>query len=285
MENASANNIFFKCLLNDKVKIEPIHLGKGVRDHVARKLKTSIEGMCSKHGYVKQGSIEIHKMLPGNVDLIGLNGYITFDVYFFADVCNPLIGNIVRATVVNVNKFGILADSTGILEIIVPKNSVNIVHDAHVDIEKINIGDVVNVEIVGKKYELYDKKISIVGRIVLDWGEGTVSSKSKGKKQTVPEQERAGDDEDDINDDIMQGGVGVLEDVVDGTDDELTSDVSEDEESEEEEGSSSDEDEENFFESEEEEGDNDSEAKTDDDNDQDDADDFYPSDNPDNEDD
>jgi hypothetical protein len=70
------------------------------------------------------------------------------------------------------NRFGILAEvriaedhySTSVLEIIIAKNSVSIVSD--IDLDKIKIGDEVNIEVVGKKFNLGDKKISVIGKIV-----------------------------------------------------------------------------------------------------------------------
>ena len=70
------------------------------------------------------------------------------------------------------NKFGILAE-TGIiynnkvmpiLEIIVAKQTVDM--NSLINLDTLNIGDIVTVEILGKKYELTDTKISIVGRII-----------------------------------------------------------------------------------------------------------------------
>lgn len=158
------DNIYYRSLLNDKIKIEPKYLSKEFRQYVLSRLKDMLEGKCSKHGYIKTNSIELYKVAPGSIEMVGLNGNINYEVHFYAEVCNPLIGNVVRATVTNMNKFGILAEVGNILEIIIPKNSVNIVHD--MDPESIVIGHQVIVEVVAKKYELNDTRISIVGRLV-----------------------------------------------------------------------------------------------------------------------
>lgn len=191
------DNIFYRVLLSDKVKIEPRYLSKDYRAFVSNKLKESSEGICTKHGYIKEGSIELYKVAPGNIELIGLNGSIVYDVYYYADICNPLIGNVIKATVTNVNKFGILAEVANILEIIIAKNSVNITHDNGVDLESIQIGNQVMVEVIGKKFELNDKKISIVGKITN--GSGSSVSKKKTLKEDLV---KTGVDEDDDAEDI-----------------------------------------------------------------------------------
>ena len=104
----------------------------------------------------------------GYVQTFSLNGDIIFNVSYYADVCNPAIGSIIEAKVVNMNKFGILAELSVkkdvILEIIVAKSMVNILNE--IPIDNYSINDIITIEILGKKYELGDKKISIVGRTV-----------------------------------------------------------------------------------------------------------------------
>jgi DNA-directed RNA polymerase subunit E'/Rpb7 len=173
--------------LCEKIKLEPAFISSGYKDEVLKRLKVKVEGICTKHGYIKPDSIELHKICSGRVELIGLNGNTLFDVYFFADVCNPLLGSVIKCRVSNINKFGILAEAGNIIEAIIAKNSVSIHSD--VDLEKIRIGDEVMVEVVGKKYELNDKKISLIARIVKNKDE-LKSFSSSYKKNTY-------DDEDD----------------------------------------------------------------------------------------
>jgi DNA-directed RNA polymerase subunit E'/Rpb7 len=161
-----ADNIFMRMLLTDKIKLEPAFLSKRYKDEVLRRLKLKLEGICSRHGFIKPNSIEIYKVCMGKVELVSLNGNVLFDVSFYADICNPLIGSVIKSKVMNVNKFGILAEAEGVVEIIIAKNSVGI--QSEVDLNKIRIGDEVLVEVVGKKFELNDKKIALIGRVVKD---------------------------------------------------------------------------------------------------------------------
>lgn len=192
------DSIFFRVLLNDRIKLEPKFLGKQFTEVITKKLKASVEGVCTKHGFIKDGSVEIYKIAPGSVELVSLNGYILYDVFYYADVCNPLVGSVIKVQVSNVNKFGILAEVYPILEVIIAKNSVNIVSDSSVNLDNIKPGDMLNVEIVGKKYELNDKKISIVGRVVAGATKpGVTSKQGKSIIQKVDEEEL----EEDVIDD------------------------------------------------------------------------------------
>lgn len=68
---------------------------------------------------------------------------------------------------------GILAESyiefekqlTPILDIIVPIKSAGII--SQVNLDQIQIGEVIHIEVMGKKYQMRDRKISIIGRVVV----------------------------------------------------------------------------------------------------------------------
>lgn len=219
-------SIFMRVLLKEKVKLEPAFLGKNFRDEVSRRLQLKVEGVCTKHGFIKVGSVEIDKICAGQVELIGLNGNVIFNVSFYADICNPLIGSIIPCKVLNINKFGILAESQGVVEAIIAKNSVSIMSE--VDLGKTRIGDDVLVEVVGKKFELNDKKISLIGRIVRDDKQPHVEI-----NQVFEDEE---DDDDPDPDPIQEGGA----DEEDEDDDEEDDDVGKEEEEEEKEAGSVD---------------------------------------------
>jgi DNA-directed RNA polymerase subunit E'/Rpb7 len=208
------SKVFTRVLVNDYIKLHPKKTNKNTPAIILEKLKEKVEGKCTKHGYIKVDSVEIYKITPGRVELAGLNGFTQYLVYFYAEICNPLVGSLIKCNVVNSNKFGILAEAgfysnsrfVNVLEIIIAKNSVNIVSD--VDLEKINIGDEIIVEVLGKKFELEKNTLSIVGRVVKD-----ADSSSKKKKKAAAEVQAITDDADaDVDVDA--------EEVLPGADDE-----------------------------------------------------------------
>lgn len=213
------DNIFIRVQLCEKVKLEPAFISKSYKEEVLKRLKAKVEGICTKHGYIRPDSIEIYKICTGRVELIGLNGNTIFDVYFFADVCNPLLGSIVRCQVSNINKFGILAEAGNIIEAIIAKNSVSIQSD--VDLERVRIGDEVFVEVLGKKYELNDKKISLIARIVRSPDVARASASSSSKKQVYAEED---EEEQEQEARLMEGGADNSDDDEDRSSDDEASD-------------------------------------------------------------
>jgi DNA-directed RNA polymerase subunit E'/Rpb7 len=161
---------FIYAEFTDIVKIHPKFIGNNIKKHILQILKESKEGLCSNHGYIKQNSIELIDIGHFVVEVATFHGYMNSAVRYKALVCNPIQGNVVNARVVNLNNFGILCASfiendIPILEIIIPKHSMSI--QSEIDLHKdVKINDNVRVKIIGKKYQLFNNKISIIGAIV-----------------------------------------------------------------------------------------------------------------------
>ena len=166
--------VFNRVLCKESIKLEPRCLDRGFKDKIFTRLRKRVEGVCSKHGYIKHNTVEIYKISPGTVELVTLSGNVLYDVYFYADICNPLVGNVMNAVVSNVNRFGILANAgyihngkmVSVLDIIIAKTSVKIKSD--VDLNSVKVGDELKIEILGKKLELGESKISTIGRVIKD---------------------------------------------------------------------------------------------------------------------
>lgn len=169
------NNSFVPSLLTEKVKLSPKYMNKSFSQKLLTHLIEKNEGKCSKHGYIKKNSISITKISTGYIEAHSLHGFLNYHVQFKALVCNPTNGSIIKCKVINSNNFGVLCSSgiidenneyKAIMDIIVPKNSLNIRSDSNIDFNKIVPNQLLDVEIVGKKFEINDQKISAVGKIV-----------------------------------------------------------------------------------------------------------------------
>ena len=107
------NNILYK-----KVIISPKYLNKKINTYIHNKLKNELEGKCIKEGFVVEDSINIIRRSVGKTYGCDFSGNITYDVVYGAKICNPFANDIVKCTIVNINKLGILAEN-GPLSIIV----------------------------------------------------------------------------------------------------------------------------------------------------------------------
>lgn len=135
-----------------------------------RKLKKTYEGVCTRFGFIKPGSLEILKRSMGICVKQHFNGHFRYEVICHAEVCNPAIQSTIPAIVKHKNALGIHAESTvevdgkdlTVLDILVPKRTAGILSEINLD--SMQQGDQIYVQILTKKYQLYDKCIEVIGR-------------------------------------------------------------------------------------------------------------------------
>jgi DNA-directed RNA polymerase subunit E'/Rpb7 len=160
--------LFIPIKFRTNVILQPNELSKSFEETILKKLKNNLENVCSKHGFIKNDSIKIIRRSIGSIKQQDFTVNIIFTIECIAEICNPAQGSIIKCKVKAKNLLGILAEgfynNMPILEIIVPKMSAGI--QSEVDIDKINIGDEIKIEVCGKKFQLFDKHISIIGKAI-----------------------------------------------------------------------------------------------------------------------
>jgi len=168
--STSSSNIFIPIKFNTSIQLNSKELNKNFEETINVKLKKNLENVCSKYGFIKKDSIKIIKRSIGYFKEQHFNGDVAFNLQCIAEICNPSQDSIIKCRVKAKNSLGLLAegiyDNTAILEVIVPKISSGIKSD--IDIDSIEIGEEINIQVCGKKFMLYDKHISIIGRAIKD---------------------------------------------------------------------------------------------------------------------
>jgi len=191
--------LFIPIKFRTTVILTPSEINKDFENTILNKLKLNFENVCSKYGYIKKNTIKIIKRSVGQLKKEHFNANIYFDVICIAEICNPAQGSIIKCKVKAKNSLGLLAegyyDNIPILQIIVPKISAGI--QSEINIDTININDEIKIEVCGKKYQLFDKYISIIGR--------AIKNKSEYIKNAIVDDEHIDDDKENItNDDIIE---------------------------------------------------------------------------------
>ena len=98
------------------------------------------------------------------------NGNCNYKVAYSVEVCNPMEGMIIKCIVKNINKMGLFAEMADMEPSPV---SVILAKQHHMDESKdafdaVKINDVINVEVVGKKFNYNDTVISCIGKLSHD---------------------------------------------------------------------------------------------------------------------
>tara|TARA_B000000475_G_scaffold42080_2_gene31469 strand:- start:484 stop:1239 length:756 start_codon:yes stop_codon:yes gene_type:complete len=227
------NELFTPIKFTTNIYLKPHELNMDYDTIFLKKIKKNLEGLCSKHGYIKKGSIKIIKKSIGKIIKDHFNGNVLYNIQCIGEICNPINGLISKCIVKNKNSMGLLAegyyDNDAILDIIVPKITATIKSELNLD--EINIGDEIFIEICGVKLLLYDTKISIIGKVI----------KPKSNNINIIENNNIIDNEEEDDDEIP-----VIEDILlqttDDIDDEEEIEEDEDEEDEDDDNDDDDDD-------------------------------------------
>jgi len=156
-------SVYSRCLLTRKVALPITAIGKNLNETIEESIKATYEGKCVVEGYIKT---ESSKIITYSSGIIERGNIIVFDVSFECDICFPVEGMLIQCKVKNITKAGIRAESaTEVPSPIV----VFIAKDHHYNqpyFNDIKEGEVITIRVIGQRFELNDKYISIIGELI-----------------------------------------------------------------------------------------------------------------------
>jgi len=177
-------SIYSRCLLTRKIVLPINVIGKNLDDVIENYIQNNFEGKCVVEGYVKPNSSKIIRYSSG---VIERGNKIVFEVVFECDICLPVEGMLMNCVVKNVVKAGVRAEIAN--EVPTPV-IVFIAKDHHYNMQQFNdiqVGDIINVRVIGQRFELNDKYVSVIGELVKEKPEYTAKPKQTAKPRLVIE--------------------------------------------------------------------------------------------------
>jgi DNA-directed RNA polymerase subunit E'/Rpb7 len=166
----SASNCYSECLTSKKVTIPFVEVGshaaKGTITQMIRNyISTQVENKCTVEGFVHPNTCKILSHSSGLLQ--GPN--VVFDVAYSCSVFLPCEGAILVCRVKSVTSAGILAGINGTS--VVNPVIVYILREHHAsDSDKyfnsIRSDAVVRVKVIGHRFELNDKHVSVIGELI-----------------------------------------------------------------------------------------------------------------------
>ena len=157
----SRTNIYMVSVLNESITIPANKITSNLDNIILKQLKQAVGNKCGSNGYIEMDSIIILKRTIGKLNTSHLNGSISYDISYKANVCNPIEGSEVNCEVVNKNKMGLLATIHPLSIVLARQHHLN-----NKRFEDIDIGDTIIVKIIGKRFELYDDQITTIGELI-----------------------------------------------------------------------------------------------------------------------
>ena len=155
--------VYSRCLLTRKIVLPITTIGKNLTENIEENIKVYFEGKCVVEGFIKPNSSKIITYSSGTIER-GNN--VMFEVVFECDICFPVEGMIISCIAKNITKAGIRAESANDMPSPVIAFIAKDHHYTNQHFNEIQEGDKINVRVIGQRFELNDKYISIIGELI-----------------------------------------------------------------------------------------------------------------------
>jgi DNA-directed RNA polymerase subunit E'/Rpb7 len=178
--------IYSRCLITRKIVLHITTIGKNLKENIEENIKTNFEGKCVVEGYIKHNSSKIVSYSSG---IIERGNTVLFEVVFECDICFPVEGSLISCLAKNITKAGIRAESSSDVPspivVFIAKDH----HYSSAYFSEIKEGDKITIRVIGQRFELNDKYISIIGELVKEKDSSYQKHKQTAKPRLVIEEE------------------------------------------------------------------------------------------------
>jgi len=152
---------YSKALLSRRMPVSIVNVGGDLILTLERAIALSIEGKCIAEGFVKPDTTKVIAHSSGTIN----GGVVLFDVSIECEVCYPVHGMKVFCVAKNITKAGIRAESgesPNPMVIFIARDH----HNTMPYFSKVVEGDKLDVKVIGQRFELNDKYISIIAELI-----------------------------------------------------------------------------------------------------------------------
>jgi DNA-directed RNA polymerase subunit E'/Rpb7 len=155
--------LYTKSLITRSVKLDINFIGKNIITTLLQKIKDEYEGKCVVEGYIQPGSCVIKGYSSGLLK----SNYVIYEVIFECLSCFPVQGMLIECVAINITKAGIRAEINTDKK---PSPAVVFItrdHNYNIDeFSKIKEGDIFMARVIGQRFELNDKFVSIIAKLI-----------------------------------------------------------------------------------------------------------------------
>ena len=170
--------IYSRGLITRNIVLPITTIGKNIAETIENNIKANFESKCIVEGFIKPNSTRLITYSSGLI-VRGCN--ISFEVVFECEICFPVEGMLISCLAKNITKAGIKAESdTDVPSPVI----VFIARDHHFNVDffsDIKEGDKITVKVIGQRFELNDKFISVIGELVKPKREFVLKPKEEKK--------------------------------------------------------------------------------------------------------
>jgi len=157
------SSIYSRSIISRTITLPITVIGKNLNQVIEEYISFNYEGKCVVEGFIKPNST---KLITYSSGTIKRGNHVSFDVVFETQLCFPVEGTINSCLAKTNTKAGITAESvdekpTPIIVFIARDH-----HYSSSYFNEIKEGDKINIKVIGQRFELNDKYISIIGELI-----------------------------------------------------------------------------------------------------------------------
>lgn len=147
-------------------------VNKDIDNVIKDNLKEQLEGLCYEDGYIVKDSVKIINKSMGKIVVNDNVSSVSYSIKYKAQIISPSDGDIIETYVSNVNKMGVVAyiklsdgDSSedSPMIIMIPREYFE---KSIYNVDDINVGQKLNVIVVGSRIKYRSEKIQIIAKPV-----------------------------------------------------------------------------------------------------------------------
>jgi len=157
------SHVYIRSLLTQKTVLKYDEVNSELFNILETKIKKLNEGKCIKEGYVKNNSVKLLTYSSGEL----FDNKILFECVFECLITNPVESTLIYCITKSITKVGVRAEL--IVDDEISQYIIFIARDHHYNNEsfsQIKENDIIQVRILGQRYELNDKFISIIAELI-----------------------------------------------------------------------------------------------------------------------
>jgi len=163
-KNIELKSIYSRAILTRKIEISINSIGKNIKNTIENYIKDNFEGKCVSEGFIK---VDSTNLLTHTNGIIERGANLKFEVVFECYICFPVEGMLINCVVVNITKSVIRAEIVN--EEISPVSIfIPIDYSNNLQITDIKLKEHIIIKVIGIRFQLNDKQISVIGKIVKD---------------------------------------------------------------------------------------------------------------------
>jgi len=155
--------IYSRSLLTRNVMLPITSIGKNINETIQSYISGNFEGKCIAEGYIKPNSSKIVTISSG---VIERGNQISFTAVFECDICFPVEGALIQCVAKNITNAGVRGisadDYPSPVDVFLARDH----HYVSSEINDIKEGDKFVARVIGQRFELNDRQVSVIAELV-----------------------------------------------------------------------------------------------------------------------